>query len=98
MKRNAIRTLAGVASAIAVTMAATGASAQSNRPVTVVVPFAAGGGTDITTRAMQSGLTDALDANIVVKNTAGVAALWVSAKSPAPARMDARSAWRRSAR
>jgi tripartite-type tricarboxylate transporter receptor subunit TctC len=71
MKRNAIRTLAGVASAIAVTMAATGASAQSNRPVTVVVPFAAGGGTDITTRAMQSGLTDALDANIVVKNTAG---------------------------
>ena len=44
MKRNAIRTLAGVASAIAVTMAATGVSAQSNRPVTVVVKNTAGAG------------------------------------------------------
>ncbi len=45
--------------------------AQGNRPVTVVVPFAAGGGTDITTRAMQEGMAEALDANVVVKNTAG---------------------------
>lgn len=47
------------------------AHAQSNRPVTIVVPFAAGGGTDITTRAMQEGMSKSLDANIVVKNSDG---------------------------
>ncbi len=62
---------AAVAAAATLSMMAGSAFAQSNRPVTVVVPFAAGGGTDITTRAMQQGLSEALDANIVVKNTAG---------------------------
>ncbi|GHF46228.1 tripartite tricarboxylate transporter substrate binding protein [Seohaeicola zhoushanensis] len=57
--------------AAALAVAAGGAMAQSNRPVTVIVPFAAGGGTDITTRAMQQGLSESLDANIIVKNTDG---------------------------
>ena len=57
--------------AAALALAAGGAVAQSNRPVTVIVPFAAGGGTDITTRAMQQGLAESLDANIIIKNTAG---------------------------
>ncbi|MBY8975945.1 tripartite tricarboxylate transporter substrate binding protein [Rhodobacteraceae bacterium NNCM2] len=62
----------GLAAAIAaLTLSFGTASAQSNRPVTVVVPFAAGGGTDITTRAMQESLTETLDANVIVKNTAG---------------------------
>ena len=48
-----------------------GAQAQSNRPVTIVVPFAAGGGTDITTRAMQEGMSESLGVSVAVKNTAG---------------------------
>ncbi|WP_323765466.1 tripartite tricarboxylate transporter substrate binding protein [Marinovum sp.] len=71
MKTFKLKALSGIASALALTVTAGSALAQSNRPVTVVVPFAAGGGTDITTRAMQQGLSEALDANIVVKNTAG---------------------------
>nr|WP_272213795.1 tripartite tricarboxylate transporter substrate binding protein [Marinicella sp. W31]MDC2879747.1 tripartite tricarboxylate transporter substrate binding protein [Marinicella sp. W31] len=61
----------GIALSASVMMIAGNATAQSNRPVTVVVPFAAGGGTDITTRAMQESLSDTLKANVAVKNTAG---------------------------
>jgi tripartite-type tricarboxylate transporter receptor subunit TctC len=64
---------AGVAALVAAAAmtTVTAASAQSGRPVTIVVPFAAGGGTDITTRAMQESMAKSLDANVVVKNTAG---------------------------
>lgn len=51
--------------------AATMAGAFPEKPVTIVVPFAAGGGTDITTRTMQEPMAKALGGDIVVKNTAG---------------------------
>jgi len=57
--------------AAAILAGAPAALAQSGRPVTIVVPFAAGGGTDITTRAMQAGMAESLGANVVVKNTDG---------------------------
>lgn len=41
------------------------------KPVTIVVPFAAGGGTDITTRTLAGPMAEALGVEIVVKNTAG---------------------------
>ncbi|MGQ9371268.1 Bug family tripartite tricarboxylate transporter substrate binding protein [Azospirillum sp. ST 5-10] len=47
------------------------AFAFPDRPVTIVVPFAAGGGTDITTRAMQEPMAKALGTEVVVKNVAG---------------------------
>lgn len=47
------------------------AQAYPDKPVTIVVPFAAGGGTDITTRTMQEPMAKALGADVVVKNTAG---------------------------
>lgn len=47
------------------------ALAYPDKPVTIVVPFAAGGGTDITTRTMQEPMAKALGADVVVKNTAG---------------------------
>lgn len=41
------------------------------RPVTVIVPFSAGGGTDITTRTLADSMSPVLGADIVVKNTDG---------------------------
>ena len=52
---------------------ATAAQAQDfpAKPVTIIVPFSAGGGTDITTRTLAGPMAEALGAEIVVKNTAG---------------------------
>lgn len=47
------------------------AAAFPDRPVTVVVPFSAGGGTDITTRTLAAPMAEALGGEILVKNTAG---------------------------
>jgi tripartite-type tricarboxylate transporter receptor subunit TctC len=41
------------------------------RPVTIIVPFAAGGGTDITTRALAEEMANSLGVQVVVKNTDG---------------------------
>ncbi|MEY8840659.1 Bug family tripartite tricarboxylate transporter substrate binding protein, partial [Cribrihabitans sp. XS_ASV171] len=41
------------------------------KPVTIIVPFSAGGGTDITTRTLAGPMAEALGAEIVVKNTDG---------------------------
>lgn len=60
--------------AVAVVLAiggATTAYAFPDRAITIVVPFAAGGGTDITTRVMQKPMSDALKGNVVVKNSVG---------------------------
>lgn len=59
-----------IAAAMAVTMPAA-ALAQGGRPVTVIVPFAAGGGTDITSRAMQDGMAESLGASVVIRNAEG---------------------------
>ena len=50
-----------------------GASAQPfpNRPVTVVVPFAAGGVTDIVARIVTDGMKNALGQSVVVENQGG---------------------------
>jgi tripartite-type tricarboxylate transporter receptor subunit TctC len=42
-----------------------------NRPIRVVVPFAAGGGTDVLTRIMARGLTEKLGQQLVVENRTG---------------------------
>jgi len=54
-------------------VAALGTSAQAfpDKPVTIIVPFGAGGGTDITTRTLAGPMAKALGSEIVVKNTAG---------------------------
>src|SRR5690606_497563 len=41
------------------------------RPITVVVPFPAGGGADIVARGIQHALTQSIGGQIVVKNTPG---------------------------
>lgn len=41
------------------------------KPVTIIVPFSAGGGTDITTRILAGPMAEALGTEVVVKNTDG---------------------------
>jgi tripartite-type tricarboxylate transporter receptor subunit TctC len=68
------RKLAGLLPAGLAAAAIRPASAQSdypNRPVRIVVGFAAGGGTDLTTRTMQPKLQQALGVSVVVDNRPG---------------------------
>jgi tripartite-type tricarboxylate transporter receptor subunit TctC len=68
------RTLAGLLPAGLAAAAIRPASAQSDypsRPVRIVVGFAAGGGTDLTTRTMQPRLQQALGVSVVVDNRPG---------------------------
>jgi tripartite-type tricarboxylate transporter receptor subunit TctC len=68
------RTLAGLVPAGLATAAIRPASAQAefpSRPIRIIVGFAAGGGTDLTTRTMQPKLQQALGVSIVVDNRPG---------------------------
>ena len=57
----------------------TSTSAQSqnfpNRPVRIIIPYAAGGGATILTRGLQQGLSEALKVPVVMENKAGGATL-----------------------
>ncbi len=69
IRRNLIRTLAAMAAALAF-----GASAQSdypNRPITLVVPWGAGGGTDATARIVGTLLEKELGQPVNVVNRTG---------------------------
>src|SRR5918997_3358029 len=55
-------------------LAATGASAQGNfpsRPITMIVPFAAGGPTDVIARIVSDHMSRTLGQQIVIENVAG---------------------------
>jgi len=73
MKR---RTVLKAASAAAV-MASTGAQAQAwpNRPITLYVPFAAGGPSDMFGRTLARGLSAELGQQVVVENKGGMGGL-----------------------
>ena len=66
-----VRTLA--ASSLLLAAAFTPAAAQdfSSRPIRVIVPFSAGGGTDISARLIGQKLSEALKTNVIVENKAG---------------------------
>lgn len=65
------RLVTGFTGTLMVLSVAGGAAAFPERPVTFVVPFSAGGGTDGVARAFQSQFAEALGGDVVVKNTAG---------------------------
>lgn len=88
--RQLFRGALGAAVAISLVGTASGAMAQSagypNRPITLVLPFAAGSGTDTTTRLIAKELGTALNTTTVIDNKAGangsIAASFV-ARAPA---------------
>ena len=65
------RIVTSLAVASVTLVAAGGANAFPDHPVTMVVPFSAGGGTDGVARAFQMYFAKALGGDVVVKNTAG---------------------------
>lgn len=82
-----IRTaVTALAAAAGVASVATAADFPA-KPVTIIVPFGAGGGTDITTRTLAGPMAEALGADIVVKNTAGAGGT-IGAAETARARTD----------
>ena len=70
--------------AVSLTLAA-GAAAQSypSRPITMIVPLASGGSTDVIARIMAEGMRAALGQPIIVENVPARAAPSVSAASRA---------------
>ena len=65
--------LAGFAAALAAAILPAAAQPYSRRPVTIVVPYAPGGGTDTAARMMAAGLERELNAAFQVVNRAGAA-------------------------
>ncbi|MBH1963361.1 MAG: tripartite tricarboxylate transporter substrate binding protein [Comamonadaceae bacterium] len=70
MKR---RSFCMAASALALPAGAAWASTYPNRPVRVIVPYAAGGGPDVLMRQMAPALGEAIGQSIVVENKVGAA-------------------------
>ena len=74
--------------AIGLTLAATGANAQPypSKPITIVVPFAAGSGTDSIARIIGQYLQNALGQSVVIENKVGasgvLAATYVARAAP----------------
>jgi tripartite-type tricarboxylate transporter receptor subunit TctC len=70
-------------SAVAVMIAATVPAATQNwptRPVTMVVPFAAGGGTDVLGRILSGPLTESLGQQVIIENVVGAGGMNGSAR------------------
>lgn len=67
------RAMLAAATAFGVAGLAAQASAQAfpNKPITIVVPFAAGGGTDIAARIIGQKMTEMLGQNVIIENVAG---------------------------
>src|SRR5690349_5452489 len=74
---NSVRVLLGALASIATLAAAPPASAQNwpTRPVTMVVPFAAGSSSDTAARIIAVGLSEGLGQQVIVENVGGAAGL-----------------------
>jgi tripartite-type tricarboxylate transporter receptor subunit TctC len=65
------RTLAVCASALLISGSALAQDSWPSRPIRILVPYAAGGSTDITTRLVAKSLSEAIGQSVVVENKGG---------------------------
>ena len=85
MKRSLLALL-GLAAGLAAMAGQAQTARYPDRPVKVLVGFAAGGGTDVAARILAQKLTDALGQTVMVENrpgASGMIAAETAAKSPA---------------
>jgi tripartite-type tricarboxylate transporter receptor subunit TctC len=77
------KTLAGAIAGLALVFHSQGATAQDypNRPITVIVPFAAGGPTDVITRIVGEHMSRTLGQQIVVENVVGAGGTTASTRA-----------------
>jgi tripartite-type tricarboxylate transporter receptor subunit TctC len=69
-RRSFLHLAAGAAALSAVTQI-TSAQTYPSRPITMIVPFAAGGGTDVTARIVSEHMSRTLGQSIIIENIAG---------------------------
>jgi tripartite-type tricarboxylate transporter receptor subunit TctC len=77
-----------LAAGAALPFIARGAAAQGARPITLVVPYAPGGGTDLTAREFAHGFSEALGGQTVIVENRGGAAGHIGSVGVARARPD----------
>ena len=75
MRSTRFTSIATIATLTAVVAAGACAQDYPNKPVRIVVPFAPGGGTDLSARIVAQKLTESLGANFVVDNRPGAAGI-----------------------
>lgn len=63
--------LAGLAASMLAVTAARSQEVYPSKPITMIVPFAAGGGTDVIARLVADGMSEALGQRVIVENMGG---------------------------
>jgi tripartite-type tricarboxylate transporter receptor subunit TctC len=78
-----MKTLAGAIAGLALAFQTQGATAQDypNRPITLIVPFAAGGPTDVISRIVGEHMSRTLGQQIVIENVVGAGGTTASTKA-----------------
>jgi tripartite-type tricarboxylate transporter receptor subunit TctC len=70
-RRNTVKTLVGIGAALALSAGAALAQAYPNKQITMIVPFAAGGPTDVVARIVADNMSKTLGQPIIIENVAG---------------------------
>jgi tripartite-type tricarboxylate transporter receptor subunit TctC len=83
LQRRQFLHLATSAAALPVLSRITRAQSYPSRPITMIVPYPAGGPTDTIARLLGERIRASLGQPVIIENVAGAAATSVSAESPA---------------
>ena len=86
------RALGGLAAAATLLLAGSVLAEYPEKPVTMIIGFSAGGGTDLTGRALAAALSEELGQPVVVVNQPGAASM-IAAKTVADSRPDGYTVW-----